>query len=66
MSPENINIIMPSLKLQGDIKMYLISIGIVSPLADNISYEITHMTNISDVVKPEIRDIYEKADELDF
>jgi hypothetical protein len=65
MSPENMQTIMPSLKLQGDIQSYLISLGF-GKRAEDIACEITHMINTSEVIKPEIAEIYKNADQLEF
>lgn len=65
MSPTNLQIIMPSLQLQDDIQRYLIELGLGNR-SEEIACEITHLINTSDVVKPEIAEIYKNADQLEF
>ena len=58
MTPEQRTTVHAALKLQGDIKMYLLSLGF-GLRADDISCEVMDMVMLSDAVKPEIKTIYE-------
>lgn len=60
MSPEKLETIRSALKLQGDLKMQFLKMRLGEQVADLLATEIMDQVLKSDVVKPEIKAIYEE------
>lgn len=63
MTPEKRAVIQSALKLQGDLKIKFMELRVGSEIADRMASYVMHEVLTSDVVKPEIRAIYQELDD---